>query len=77
MTPNAIAELPVANGAAPSVPSPPTSIEETGLHPDTLVPHARFTSTVGRVDWALSSFRGFQAFPSYSIVGRALSGPPA
>ena len=36
MTPNAIAELPVANGAAPSVPSPPTSIEETGLHPDTL-----------------------------------------
>ena len=36
MTPNAIAELPVANGAVPSVPSPPTTIEETGLHPDTL-----------------------------------------
>src|SRR4026207_2079315 len=37
MTLNAIAELPVANGGvAPSVPSPPTSIEETGLHPDTL-----------------------------------------
>jgi hypothetical protein len=36
MTPNAIAELPVANGVTPSVPSPPISIEETGLHPDTL-----------------------------------------
>ena len=37
MTPNAIAELPVANGTAtPAVPSPPGTIEETGLHPDTL-----------------------------------------
>jgi hypothetical protein len=36
MTPVAIAELPVANGTAPSVPSPPSTIEETGLHPDTL-----------------------------------------
>jgi hypothetical protein len=37
MTPNAIAELPVANGTAPpAVPSPPSTIEETGLHPDTL-----------------------------------------
>ena len=37
---------------------------------------ARFTSTAGRVDWAVSAFRGFRTFPSYSIVGRALSGPP-
>lgn len=36
MTPVAIAELPVANGGTPAVPSPPSSIEETGLHPDTL-----------------------------------------
>ncbi len=37
MTPNAIAELPVANQTAPpAVPSPPGTIEETGLHPDTL-----------------------------------------
>src|SRR6266550_4310490 len=37
MTPNAIAELPVANQTAPpAVPSPRGTIEETGLHPDTL-----------------------------------------
>jgi hypothetical protein len=36
MTPVAIAESPVANGVTPSVPAPPNSIEETGLHPDTL-----------------------------------------
>jgi hypothetical protein len=29
---------------------------------------ARFTATTGRVDWAVSSFRGFQAFPSYAIL---------
>jgi len=37
MTPVGIAELPVAQGGpAPAVPTPPNSIEETGLHPDTL-----------------------------------------
>jgi hypothetical protein len=28
---------------------------------------ARFASTSGRVDWALSSYRGFQAFPTYTV----------
>lgn len=38
---------------------------------------ARFTSTAGRVDWAVSAFRGFEAFPSFSLVGRAPpDGPP-
>jgi hypothetical protein len=36
MTPVGIAELPVAQGGTPSVPPPPSTIEETGLHPDTL-----------------------------------------
>jgi hypothetical protein len=38
---------------------------------------ARFTTTTGRVDWAASAFRGFETFPSYSIVAPGLSGPPA
>ena len=28
---------------------------------------ARFTSTIGRVDWALAAYRGFQAFPNYTV----------
>ena len=32
---------------------------------------ARFTSTAGRVDWAIAAFRGFEAFPSFSLVGPA------
>jgi hypothetical protein len=29
---------------------------------------ARFTSTIGRVDWALSAFRGFESFPVYTLA---------
>ena len=29
---------------------------------------ARFMSTAGRVDWAVSAFRGFRAFPAYTIT---------
>ena len=29
---------------------------------------ARFTSTAGRVDWAVSAFRGFNAFPAYTVA---------
>ena len=30
---------------------------------------ARFASTVGRVDWSVSAFRGFEAFPLYEVTG--------
>lgn len=29
---------------------------------------ARFTSTTGRVDWAVSAFRGFNSFPTYTVA---------
>ena len=29
---------------------------------------ARFTSTAGRVDWAVSAFRGFNSFPTYTVT---------
>lgn len=29
---------------------------------------ARFTSTSGRVDWAVSAFRGFNSFPTYMVA---------
>jgi hypothetical protein len=29
---------------------------------------ARFTSTAGRVDWAVSAYRGFRAFPTLTLV---------
>ncbi len=29
---------------------------------------ARFTTTTGRVDWAVSTFRGFNAFPTYTVA---------
>jgi hypothetical protein len=29
---------------------------------------ARFTSTIGRVDWSVSAWRGFEAFPGYTLA---------
>ena len=36
---------------------------------------ARFTATTGRVDWSVSAFRGFEAFPVFD-VGTPLPGAP-
>jgi uncharacterized protein len=33
---------------------------------------ARFTATIGRLDWSLSAYRGFEAFPLLTIVPAAL-----
>ena len=57
--------------------TPPIEKEEPGFAAGNLQGGARFTSTVGRVDWGVSAFRGFRSFPRVqTIVGRALPGSP-
>ena len=44
---------------------PPSPVEEPGASWDNVQGGARFTSTVGRLDWGVSAYRGLRAFAPY------------